>query len=127
MEYKEVFMIMATNLGNIYRNVFNIELLGWRKFLMAVIFSTLLGTIWMLYVQENHVSLWLALVIAVLLGMISNNIGGVIMSLGNVSEQKIGKIGAELIDTKLRRVVGLDPDKAEIDSHKQQQDGTSNH
>ena len=72
MEYKEVLMIVATNLGNIYKNVFNTELLSWRKLIMSVVFSTVLGTILVLYVQENHLSLWLAFVLAVFLGMVTN-------------------------------------------------------
>lgn len=107
MEYKEVFMIFATNIGNIYRNVFGTDMFSWKKLLMSVIFSTLLGTILVLFVQENHTQLWLALVVAVFLGIVSTNIGNLIMSLGKTSEQKISDIGVDLIDQKIRSVIGI--------------------
>lgn len=122
MEYKAVLMVIATNIGNIYRNVFTIELFSWRKLAMSICFSTLLGTILVLYVQESHMPLWLALTTAVLMGMVSSNIGQLVLSIGRGSEKRIGQIGVDLIDTKLRNIVGLN--KTENNSTKQENNGT---
>ncbi len=100
LESREIFIIFCSSFGTVYRSIFTTTINTIKKFMGSLVFSTVGGMILIYYCKENVIQDSTAIMLALVIGLISHNLGQILIGVGDSSEKGIIASATKYIITK---------------------------
>ena len=82
-----LMFLLSSGIGFVYKAVYTEDIDTLKKFIIALLLTLMLSLTWMLYVEEEHVKTWAAILVSASIGLLSNNLASIVIKVGNKSEE----------------------------------------